>query len=908
MSTANDKSNAKSYAEQLSTLESRLQGQASDEAMLAELGVAMRSLLSSNGESEAHIRNLLQQQYIDGNLRQETFELVQNLLGKIVTEEAVRSPLPESSAIADEIFAETVAEEIFATTAVIEDQAQAQVEAQALAKAKVRRTSVPEVVPEPAVVEMPKLGSVLRDRFLLKEQVSEGSMGTVYKALDRRLAESGADETFVAIKVLSQRLCRNGAALRALQQEAAKGRCLTHPNIVRFIDFDREDSLYFIVMEWLEGRSLSRILDESGGGALDTDASLNILQQVGRALEYAHQRGVIHADIKPGNVMITPSGVAKLIDFGVARVRQKENEGKSRDEMAANDSGTPAYSSMQVLTGEDPAPADDVFSLACLFYRLVAGYRVYGPRNAAQAAEDGMEPQQPPVLSAAQWQPLKKALSYSRVTRFQSPKAFVDAITGENAAARPTSTNESQSNEPVTEVPDIRSVQPIVVKPAAPQSISNQPVQATTSNDSAPAVSARMAAPVAEKPRPKAEFVAPIRAQTDSIMYEPDEEIMSRSYFGITLFILFALGAGFVALQTDWVDRIGQAIESGDVASITEVFEQGSEIIDAPVIDESLQDIAEFNSSPDAVPSGEGDVADDSPNDAASVESQADSIMDASVDSAGESVQADDMEALEVPEIETPIAVEVTDWSALPQPNAIVNLGDNGTTELSIREDAGGAIVDLVRSETSSDLTVILTETRFSGNRSPLATGIYSLENEGEVTFKAGQDRVRTTITMRSNPVRESDHQVQLSIFASSDTDLSLATLQLQLEDDDQRTFEEGLPVNTVAFAVNQISVQEYDPAAQIDVLRYNPDNTALEVTYNYIDVTATAGQDYFAPDLTVVYFAPGQRTARILIPLGQDARSEPDEAFMLELDTPRSEASAELFSQIAVMIRDDDT
>ncbi len=160
MSTANDNSDAKSYAEQLSTLESRLQGQASDEAMLAELGVAMRSLLSTNGESEVHIRNLLQKQYVDGNLRQETFELVQNLLGRIVTEEAVRSPLPESSAMADEIFAETAAEEVFATTAVIEDQAQAQVEAQALAQAKVQRTSVPEVVPDPVIVELPKLGAV----------------------------------------------------------------------------------------------------------------------------------------------------------------------------------------------------------------------------------------------------------------------------------------------------------------------------------------------------------------------------------------------------------------------------------------------------------------------------------------------------------------------------------------------------------------------------------------------------------------------------------------------------------------------------------------------------------------------------------------------------------------------------
>lgn len=253
--------------------------------MLGDLGIAMRSLLSSNGDSEAHIRDLLQKQYVGGHLRQETFELVQNLLGKIVTEEAVRAPLPKSSVVADEIFAASAVEDVFVAMAVIEGQAQAQVEAQALEQTRAKPRVAVEVASEPVAIEQPKLGSVLRDRFLLKEQVSEGSMGIVYKALDRRLAETGQEDAYVAIKVLNSRLCRNGAALRALQQEAAKGRCLTHPNIVRFIDLDREDSLYFIVMEWLEGRSLSRILDDNGGNALDVDTALEIVRQTGRALD-----------------------------------------------------------------------------------------------------------------------------------------------------------------------------------------------------------------------------------------------------------------------------------------------------------------------------------------------------------------------------------------------------------------------------------------------------------------------------------------------------------------------------------------------------------------------------------------------------------------------------------------------
>ena len=287
------------------------------------------------------------------------------------------------------------------------------------------------------------------------------------------------------------------------------------------------------------------------------------------------QTRVVHADVKPGNLIITPAGEVKLIDFGVARVRQQENEGKWRAELAVNESGTPAYSSMQVLTGEDPAPADDVFSLACLFYRLVAGYRVYGPRNAAQAAEDGMEPQRPQALSAAQWQPLKKALSYSRVTRFESPKAFINALCGKSRAVLPAGGKNPQRNEPVTEVPDIRSAQPVVVPPPATISIPNQAAQPALAPAAAPleipAAIARVEEPVVAKPPASSDFVAPMRAESDSIMYELNEDDMGRSYFGITMFILFAIGIGFIATQTDWVDRIGQAIETGDVFPIAEI-------------------------------------------------------------------------------------------------------------------------------------------------------------------------------------------------------------------------------------------------------------------------------------------------------------------------------------------------
>ncbi len=416
---ANSDNLKRPYAEDFSELETRLRSQVDDETVLAEIHVALRGLLSNNGDSESRIREILQKRYDAGDLRPESLELVQKMLDRIRSKGASTLPVDSEPAPKEEV--------PYVATMVIGDEAPQTAtiviadEAPAEKKATARQIQV---------------GSVLRDRFLLQRQVLGGGTGVVYKALDQRLAEAGEADTHVAIKVLPSELSRNANALRALQQEVAKGRCLAHPNIVRFIDLDREDDLYFIVMEWLEGKSLASILDASGSKKIDLETTLDIIKQVSLALDYAHQRGVVHGDINPGNVRITPDGAVKLFDFGIARILQKEQDAQPDFDPRELGSKSPEYSSMQVLTGEDPVPADDVFSLGCLMYRLVAGYRVFGPRSAAEAASEGMEPQQPPGLSDSQWLALKKALAYSRVPRFSSPAEFLAAF-GELPKSQP---------------------------------------------------------------------------------------------------------------------------------------------------------------------------------------------------------------------------------------------------------------------------------------------------------------------------------------------------------------------------------------------------------------------------------------------------------------------------------------
>ena len=405
--TSNSKGATVQFSDQLSEFEAQLRLTLDGDTLQQDVFRAIRELLSDHQGSEEEIRRVLAQRFEAGMIREETLQIVQQMLNRAVSEHVATS--------AD-------ADPDFAATDVLDPV-----------------TSTPPTGPERI-----QPGSILRDRFLLQREVSGGSMGVVYKALDRRLAEVEGVDPWVAIKVLNPKLSRNAQALRAIQQEAAKGRCLAHDNIVRFVDFDREDDLYFLVMEWIDGRSLAQVLDDPDCGRMDVGNVQDVVGQLGNALEYAHRCGVVHADVKPGNVMLTDSGKVKLIDFGVARVRQQQQINAGNFNPGVLGAATPAYSSMQVLTGEEPVPSDDVFSLACLVYRMIAGYRVFGPRNAAEAAEAGMTPQQPQGLSDAQWAALKKALSFTRVTRFASAREFVDAFLGGSSSVDAT---QSQSGE-----------------------------------------------------------------------------------------------------------------------------------------------------------------------------------------------------------------------------------------------------------------------------------------------------------------------------------------------------------------------------------------------------------------------------------------------------------------------------
>lgn len=859
----------KSFTEQLAEFDSRAKEQEDNAALLKDIHAAITALMEQSGERGEEIREILQKRYNGGKLRLETYQLVRNVLDRVVIESM--ATMPDALEQPDD--------DAFSRTTVI-------------------GTGKPD---DADSRDRLQVGSVLRDRFLLQERVAGGSMGVVYKALDRRIAEADGIDPWVAIKVLSPKLSRNAHALRALQQEAAKGRCLSHPNIVRFMDLDRDDDIYFIVMEWLEGRSLAAILDDDRQRDLDLATALDIVRQVGRALDYAHRCGVVHADVKPANVMILPSGQVKLFDFGIARIKQQQPQGRRDFDPGVLGAVTPAYSSMQVLTGEDPQPADDVFSLGCLMYRLVAGHRVFGPRNAAEAAEQGMEPQRPHGLDDSQWRALKKSLAYSRVSRFATPAAFLEALDA----------GESDLPPPLHYDDPLHRDEPIRVEPKPRPPEARRPWGMLAFL----LVIAAGAAVLVTQPELRESLWASARSavgggaeSADDPAAVPDEGAAATD-----------LAAG-AAPQPDEEPRVQDADPpaepaTGDTAGTEPVAaqqapqtttgeDQAPAVTDAPSAGaESTAPVS--GSNPDTQGGNDTTYAMPAPGEDPGTAARPPATDDGTP---ATPPGADDGTAATPPGTDAGTAAT----AAAAPPTITVPLSTRGPRaefDLILREGGAPAVVELVReSGTREPLSVLIEEVGFSGNRSPLTTGRYRL-SEPMARFEAGQTTARFTISMSSDDVREADRQATLLLRNAENSTSRLAFLNLTLQDDDQRAFETGLAPDTLGFAEESVYVSERSPAVQIDVLRFNPGDTELEARYTIVGGSATEGEDYFVPGAMGLVFGPQQRAARLLIPIVQDSLGEGEETFTLELTTSSADAGLlpNVHRQVTVIIGDDD-
>jgi serine/threonine protein kinase len=271
-------------------------------------------------------------------------------------------------------------------------------------------------------------GSVLDGRYTLISELGRGGMGTVYKARDRNREDFKDRRPFIALKVLSEEFKRHPDARLALQRETARAQNLAHPNIITVFDFDYDGPHAYMTMELLEGAPLDNLLQSESFRTTPFLRRWQIVRSIGAGLSYAHEKGVVHSDLKPGNVFMCKNGVVKVMDFGIARpLRVVTDQTDTTQFDAAERLGglTPAYASLEQWNHDPPDPRDDIYAFACVVYFVFSGKHPFARASAKSAFETRLVPQRIESLTRRQWDAVRRGLALRRDDRIASVEEFL---------------------------------------------------------------------------------------------------------------------------------------------------------------------------------------------------------------------------------------------------------------------------------------------------------------------------------------------------------------------------------------------------------------------------------------------------------------------------------------------------
>src|SRR6266568_2862959 len=268
-------------------------------------------------------------------------------------------------------------------------------------------------------------GTLFANRYEVKELLGTGGMGVVYRAFDRELQEP------VAIKTLRpEAVAGDGVALERFKQEIRLARKITHRNVVRTYDLGEANGRYYLTMECVEGTSLKQLIVTRG--RLPVPVVLTIGKQLCRALEVAHEQGVIHRDIKPQNIVVDPTGVLKVMDFGIARLATPpQGKGLTQEGMSI---GTPDYMSPEQLSGMELDARSDLYSAGVVLFECLTGRAPFEAASVYALIARHLEEESPDprTLNAdvpeALAQVIVKAMAREPADRYQSAAQMHDAL------------------------------------------------------------------------------------------------------------------------------------------------------------------------------------------------------------------------------------------------------------------------------------------------------------------------------------------------------------------------------------------------------------------------------------------------------------------------------------------------
>ena len=374
------------------------------------------------------------------------------------------------------------------------------------------------------------------DRYRLERRLGVGGMATVQLAFDTRL------ERYVAVKLLAEHLAEDGAFVNRFRREALAAARLVHPNIVQVYDFGLEQAgeRQFIVMEFVDGASCAELLRDEG--RLEPREAVAVLTQACRGLDYAHRNGVVHRDVKPGNLLRSRDHVVKLADFGIAKAAEQSDITKVGSVL-----GTAAYLSPEQARGEPAGPPADLYALGVVSYQLLTGrlpYEAASLTDLARQQESGppvapdeLEADVTPELAIA----VMRALSPTPEKRYGSgsemERALLDGARGV-VPARPTG-----------------ATQALGAATASTRALTRDRTAATSAM---PRTTSRRA--TGQMPQEAPPRRAPSRAAPAAAQARGRRKRRSPLKWMVALVVLLALAAGGVAVYQATTEQTRQAV------------------------------------------------------------------------------------------------------------------------------------------------------------------------------------------------------------------------------------------------------------------------------------------------------------------------------------------------------------